>query len=193
MQVRQKDVGLRGSWHPGTIVGLKAGRRVVEYDELLTDDGVSKLRETIPCTKLFEKPSSSPGLCTPQKNTALVATSTRSPSKRRGLLRPSPPICTEPSPLTWKGGLLVDVFYQDAWWEAVLLNDVTSLDDDVLVDVIYPDEGDQARVHAKNLRISQFWDEVTGEWSIKGSIDLSRFLRRRGLGRKEAGCSHCSN
>lgn len=193
MQVRQKDVGLRGSWHPGTIVALKAGRRVVEYDELLTDDGISKLRETIPCAKAIEKSTSSPGICTPQKNAALLAASMWSPAKRRGLLRPSPPTCPEPCPLTWKSGLYVDVFYQDAWWEAVLLSDVTSLDDDALVEVIYPDEGDRARVRAKDLRISQFWDEATGKWSVKGSTDLTKFLRRRGIERKEAGCCYCSN
>ncbi|KAI5075515.1 hypothetical protein GOP47_0009591 [Adiantum capillus-veneris] len=181
VEVRQKDVGLRGSWHPGTIVGLKAGRRLVEYDELLTDDGLRKLRESIPCPKL----SDMPGICPPPKCHPLAVTPTSSPSKRRGLLRPSPPVRTEPSPLTWKGGLFVDVFYQDAWWEAVLLNDVTSLDGGTVVDVLFPDEGDLARVYVKDMRISQCWDEVSGDWSIKGSLDLSRFLRRRGIGKKE--------
>ncbi|MCO5603947.1 hypothetical protein L7F22_058104 [Adiantum nelumboides] len=181
VEVRQKDVGLRGSWHPGTVVGTKAGRRLVEYDELLADDGLCKLREYIPCPKF----NGMLGFSSPSKTQPLAVTPTSSPSKRRGLLRPCPPPCTETSPLTWKGGLFVDVFYEDAWWEAVLLSDVTSLDDGTLVDVIFPDEGDLARVHVKDMRISQCWDEVSGVWTIKGSLDLSKFLKRRGIGKKE--------
>ncbi|KAH7282452.1 hypothetical protein KP509_35G031200 [Ceratopteris richardii] len=185
VEVRQKDVGLRGSWHMGTIVSIKAGYREVEYDELLTDDGLCKLRECIPCPNLNQIA----GISSPSKrsssttatNSALAISSVRTPSKRRGWLRPCPPPLKEPSPLTWRRGFYVEVFYQDAWWEAVLLNDVTSLDNDALFIVIFPDEGDLARVHVNNMRISQCWDEVTGNWSIKGRSNLSQLLRRRGL------------
>lgn len=162
-QVRQKERGLRGSWHAGTIVGLKAGGRLVEYDELLSEDGLGKLRESIP----------SP----PQLHMQ---------SRKRGILRPIPsPVPPPIAPFSLKGGLFVDVFFQDAWWEAVLLDDVVSLEDNAYVNVIYPDEGDLARVQVKDLRISQLWDEVTGEWNLKGSCNLSRFLKRRGITRKE--------
>eukprot|EP00250_Pteridium_aquilinum_P011029 c19792_g1_i1 orf=694-4953(-) len=106
-------------------------------------------------------------------------------SRKRGFLRPAPPVPSEPAPFAWKGGLFVDVFFQDAWWEAVLLDDVVSLEENAYVSVIYPDEGDLAQVRVKDLRISQLWDEVTGTWNMKGSCNLSRFLKRRGISRKE--------
>ncbi|MCO5588609.1 hypothetical protein L7F22_042566 [Adiantum nelumboides] len=106
------------------------------------------------------------------------------PFKKCGLLRSTPPVPTDPPSFTWKGGLFVDVFFQDAWWEAVLLDDIVTMEENTFVNVMYP-EGDRAYVPVKNLRISQVWDEVTGKWINKGSCDLSRFLDRRGIAMEE--------
>ncbi|MCO5599267.1 hypothetical protein L7F22_053368 [Adiantum nelumboides] len=106
------------------------------------------------------------------------------PFEKCGLLRPTPPVPTDPPSFTWKVGLFVDIFFQDAWREAVLLDDIVTMEENTSVNVMYPD-GDQAYVPVKNLRISQVWDEVTGKWINKGSCNLSRFLDRRGIAMEE--------
>lgn len=181
VEVRQREKGLRGSWHSAVVVGLKPGRRLVEYDELLTEDGLHKLREYIPVTKCVDSMTGS--ACRATFSSRHTPRSLE--PKNRGFLRPLPPHCTEPSLQTCKKGFSVDVFFQDAWWEAVLLDDIVSLREDFLIHVVFPDEGDEERVSPKNLRISQEWDEDTGLWSVKGNCNLSELLKSRALRRKK--------
>ncbi|KAJ7558374.1 hypothetical protein O6H91_04G036300 [Diphasiastrum complanatum] len=154
LQVRQKEKGLRGSWHPGVVVKVWSGRRSVEYDELLSKDGINKLRECIPVPRGVEGVS--------QHMSRLPA------QKERGFIRPRPPSCTEMPKDSWKKGLWVDAFYEDAWWEGILLEDVLLTTDEYQVTVFFPDEGDEIRIPLQGLRARQEWDDETSFWSIKG-------------------------
>ncbi|OAE34464.1 hypothetical protein AXG93_2886s1270 [Marchantia polymorpha subsp. ruderalis] len=101
-QVRQREKGLRGSWFPAVVVGVKHGKRVVEYDELLTEDRRRKLTEIIPVGRGVD------GVRGPSRS------SLKSPPNRlRALIRPLPPSTPDATELTWKSGLWVDVRHND--------------------------------------------------------------------------------
>ncbi|KAI5058050.1 hypothetical protein GOP47_0026220 [Adiantum capillus-veneris] len=152
VEVRQKEVGLRGSWHPGVVVQVKDGRRIVEYDELLTRDGRKKLQEIIPLNENnCQKPSTSVD------------------PTRRGFIRPLPPAYCISSFKSPKKGLLVDAFYEYAWWEGVLLHDIITRDKDFKVKILFPEEGDELLCSIKDVRVSQEWDEMSGQWMVRGS------------------------
>lgn len=159
VEVRQRDVGLRGSWHPAKVVRVKHGRRVVEYDDLLTSDGKRKLCESVHLSKDWKHYSPSLRL----KN----GMSAEEPVKR-GLIRPLPPPCSTPPPINWKSGLLVDAFYDGAWWEGVLLDEALFNHAESKVTVFFPEEGDELQILVTDLRVSQEWDEELGDWEVRG-------------------------
>ncbi|KAJ7559584.1 hypothetical protein O6H91_04G092100 [Diphasiastrum complanatum] len=157
VEVRQKEKGLRGSWHPGVIVKVWLGRRSVEYNELLSKDGIHRLRECIPVPIGVEG-----AILNSQHISRLPAL------KERGLIRPRPPPCTEMPRKSWRKGIWMDAFYNDAWWEGILMEDVLQTTDDSQVRVFFPDEGDEAQIPLTELRVLQEWDDTTSFWSIKG-------------------------
>ncbi|MCO5548059.1 hypothetical protein L7F22_001515 [Adiantum nelumboides] len=152
VEVRQNEVGLRGSWHPGVVVQVKDGRRMVEYDELLTRDGTKKLQEIIPLNENnCRKPLTPVDL------------------RKRGFIRPLPPAHYLSSVKNRKKGLLVDAFYEYAWWEGVLLQDVCTRDREFKVKILFPEEGDELLCFVKDVRVSQEWDDMSGQWMVRGS------------------------
>ncbi|KAF8404040.1 hypothetical protein HHK36_008917 [Tetracentron sinense] len=150
VEVRQFEEGLRGSWHPGVVVSVSDSCRYVEYNELLSETGVSKLVECIPVTNAVE------GLCRRR----------RVPLTNRGHIRPPPP---SPPPDTCKPklnyGLCVDAFYEDAWWEGVVFDRDESSHER---SVFFPDEGDERKFNVRDLRVSCEWDEFLGGWRDRG-------------------------
>ncbi|KAJ7525498.1 hypothetical protein O6H91_17G053800 [Diphasiastrum complanatum] len=165
VEVRQPEKGLRGSWHPGVVVQVKTGRRLVEYDELLSEDGKSKLIESISFEKDFQ-----------QSRTSLRLKLEPCPQKSKGFIRPRPPQLLNFSAYGWKRGLFADVFYQDAWWEAIILeyNDGKSS-----AKVWYPHEKGEEWVSVSKLRVSQKWNEETGFWTVTGYGFLPTFFTRQ--------------
>ncbi|MCO5581507.1 hypothetical protein L7F22_035392 [Adiantum nelumboides] len=158
VEVRQKEIGLRGSWHPAKVVKVKHGRRVVEYDDLLTPDQSSKLRESI-------------HLCNDVKlhsTTLRLKNAMKTDFEKRGFIRPRPPPCSTILSKDWKQGLLVDAFYDGAWWEGILLDDVHAHDTEYEFKVFFPEEGDELGFLINDLRVSQEWDEDSGKWGIRG-------------------------
>ncbi|XP_042492548.1 uncharacterized protein LOC122072073 isoform X2 [Macadamia integrifolia] len=152
VEVRQFDVGLRGSWHPGVVVGVSDFCRLVMYNELLCETGDSKLVESIPITKAVE------GLC----HRRCHVTSTY-----RGRIRPqpSPSADSDTYRANFTCGLCVDAFYEDAWWEGVIFD----RDEGAEVRLVFfPDEGDELKVNVKDLRVSRKWDELLGIWKDRG-------------------------
>ncbi|CAM6122271.1 unnamed protein product [Calypogeia fissa] len=165
VEVRMREKGLRGSWHPAKVVEVLQGKRRVEYEELLADDEESKLRELIPV-----------GRASDGDNLMGTLPLKTPPKKTRPLLRPRPPPHPDSQPIAWQEGVWVDCFYEDAWWEGILAENITTVDfDDIAqvtrkseVDVLFPEENDVSKMSVDLMRVGQEWDEETGTWSLKG-------------------------
>ncbi|KAE8680718.1 PHD finger transcription factor-like protein isoform 3 [Hibiscus syriacus] len=149
VEVRQFEEGLRGSWHPGVVVGVSQLFRSIEYDELLCESGDSKLIESIPVTEAIE------GLHSRR----------HVPSTYRGHIRPLPPPSKPHSKTNMGFGVCVDAFFEDAWWEGVILdNDVNASERSVY----FPDEDDECKFSVSQLRVAHEWDEFLGIWRDQG-------------------------
>ncbi|KAI5071417.1 hypothetical protein GOP47_0013668 [Adiantum capillus-veneris] len=158
VEVRQKEIGLRGSWHPARVVRVKHARRVVEYDDLLAPDQSKKLCESIHISNDVKLLSA----------TLRLKNGMKTELQKRGFIRPRPPPCSTPPPKNWKQGLLVDAFYDGAWWEGILLDDVHFYHTHSKFKVFFPEEGDELGFLINDLRVSQEWDEDSGQWAIRG-------------------------
>ncbi|GLJ11266.1 hypothetical protein SUGI_0149860 [Cryptomeria japonica] len=164
VEVRQLEEGLRGAWHAGAVIKVQKWRRYVEYKELLSEDGVKKLVENIQVSEAVE----GLGLRVGRKSKIY-----------RGCIRPLPPALDQK--WAYKYGLCVDAFFEDAWWEGILLDDLEDSEDRP---VLFPDEGDVHVIHKKNLRVTQDWDEKEGTWSVRGHWVLASMrenFEREGL------------
>ncbi|XP_007048458.2 PREDICTED: uncharacterized protein LOC18611905 [Theobroma cacao] len=149
VEVRQFEEGLRGSWHPGVVVGVSNLFRSIEYDELLCEAGDSKLIESIPVTEAIE------GLHSRR----------HVPSTYRGHIRPLPPLSQPYSDQKLGFGVCVDALFEDAWWEGVILDN----DDNASERSVYfPDEGDECKFSVSQLRVAHEWDEFMGIWRERG-------------------------
>ncbi|KAL4290336.1 hypothetical protein GQ457_14G002610 [Hibiscus cannabinus] len=149
VEVRQFEEGLRGSWHPGVVVGVSHLFRSIEYDELLCESGDSKLIESIPVTEAIE------GLHSRR----------HVPSTYRGHIRPLPPSSQPHSNQNLGFGVCVDAFFEDAWWEGVILDN----DDNASERSVYfPDEDDECKFSVSQLRVAHEWDEFLGIWRDRG-------------------------
>ncbi|BBN15616.1 hypothetical protein MPTK1_6g21030 [Marchantia polymorpha subsp. ruderalis] len=181
VEVKQREKGLRGAWFEAVIVGVLPGKRIVEYDELLTDDGSRKLRETIGVSALFDGGSLS---TTSMKSAARTAKQT---------IRPRPKPLEYPRPLSWLKGMWVDCWYEDAWWEGILVDDVTSTDamegshliltPSTEVEVDFPAECEILKIPIKDMRLTQDFQDG-GDWSLR-EADLSGYRSSR-LGKRKA-------
>ncbi|KAL5984333.1 hypothetical protein ACLOJK_018437 [Asimina triloba] len=146
-----------GSWYTGVVIGYEKSSRIIEYDYLLTEDGSSKLIESVRVSAILEELNDS-----------------GNPKYLRGHIRPSPPIfaCRE---FALCYGLCVDAFIDDAWWEGVIFDHQEYLVERL---VFFPDQGDQHRVNAIRLRITQDWDEASGEWRCRGNWCFLELLEK---------------
>ncbi|KAK1312790.1 hypothetical protein QJS10_CPA07g01131 [Acorus calamus] len=148
VEVRFSDEGLKGSWHQGRIILLNDKICHVEFDHLLNDDGSSKLVE--PVSVLFKISKS-----------------------HRGHIRPVPPLCDSLFPSEVRYGLCVDVLIDGSWWEGVIFDRDEGAE---RRKVIFPDQGDQQEVGTDQLRVTNVWDEVTGEWRPRGMFPFGGFM-----------------
>ncbi len=168
------EMGLRGSWHPAVVTAVKPGKRLVEYDELVSDDDSGqKLKETIPVGRGVD------GLLRPGSSSRQFGKSSSSSSssnsrkqQQRIFLRPRPPLLSSVGKASWSKGLWVDAFWRDAWWEGILAEDIVSDRAGAQAMVYFPDEGGLEMCLIKDLRLRQEWDEDTGNWSFKGRTKL---------------------
>ncbi|XVF17015.1 hypothetical protein REPUB_Repub10bG0080400 [Reevesia pubescens] len=149
VEVRQFEEGLRGSWHPGVVVGVSNLFRSIEYEELLCETGDSKLIESIPVTEAIEGLHSRRHI----------------PLTYRGHIRPLPPPSQPLSNQKLGFGVCVDALFGDAWWEGVILDN----DDNASERSVYfPDEGDECKFSVSQLRVAHEWDEFMGIWRDRG-------------------------
>ncbi|CAO2836877.1 unnamed protein product [Amaranthus hypochondriacus] len=165
VEVRQLEEGLRGSWHPGLVVGVSNLCRQVMYEELLCESGNSKLIESIPATEEIE------GLY--QRHSIKF--------NHRGRIRPKPPKPQQSvtsSKLTL--GVCVDVLYREAWWEGVVFDCDEGAKE---CRVFFPDEGDEEVFKLADLRLTYVWDEFSGQWRERGAwvlVDLAKEYKKDG-------------
>ncbi|XP_058075045.1 uncharacterized protein LOC131223614 isoform X2 [Magnolia sinica] len=158
VEVRQFEDGLKGSWSTGVVIRCERLVRHVEYTDLLSENGSSKLIELISVSPVVEG----------------MVTVCRTPKTFRGHIRPLPPHSNiQQSRLSY--GLCVDAFVNDAWWEGVVFDHEEGAGERL---VFFPDEGDQLRINVDHLRLSQDWDEVLGGWRHRGDWLFLGFIKK---------------
>ncbi|XP_063943294.1 uncharacterized protein LOC108196726 [Daucus carota subsp. sativus] len=147
VEVRSTDDGFLGSWHSGTVISLEKGIRLVQYDHLLSDSN-DKLVESVNVNNVVD------GF-----DCMLVIDCCF-----RNLIRPVSPLID----FDLRGveyGQCVDVYYLDAWWEGVIFD---RRDGEKERSVFFPDLGDELRAEVGCMRVSQDWDECSGDWKVRG-------------------------
>ncbi|XP_047308562.1 uncharacterized protein LOC124912047 [Impatiens glandulifera] len=145
VEVRNVEDGFLGSWNSGRVISYEFQARRIEYDHIMCDDdSTKKLIERVKVTPAIE------GSCF----------ALRSSNNYRGLIRPLPPHFDFD---LWKlqYGQCVDVYYMDAYWEGVIFDHNDGLEERL---IIFPDIGDEMLMRISNIRISQDWDETSGDW-----------------------------
>lgn len=141
-KVSWEEDGFPGAWFSGTVVRCGKLKRHVRYDNIVNHD-FDKLGY------LVEKVSVS----------SVLDGDFGSPSKR-GVIRPPPP-SVELDKCDLKYGMCVDVNSMAAWWEGVVYDHCDGMEER---SVFFPDSGDEKKVRIKDIRFTQDWDEVTGNW-----------------------------
>ncbi|XXG85886.1 hypothetical protein AAC387_Pa11g0892 [Persea americana] len=119
VEVRYFDEGLKGSWHPGVVLECKKSIRLVQYSNIMDNDGSSKLMEQI-----FVSP---------------------------------------------------DVEVDEAWWEGIIFDREEGSNERL---VFFPDQGDRDRINVNKLRVTQDWDEVLGDWRLRGDWLFIKLLEK---------------
>ncbi|KAJ8437944.1 hypothetical protein Cgig2_031460 [Carnegiea gigantea] len=150
VEVRSTEDGFQGSWHAGRVVACRTLVREVRYDNLLLDDQSDYLTEFVEVSNVIDGNFS--------RSEALNGIGWR------GRIRPLPPV----RQLAHNGvqyGLCVDAYYNEAWWEGVVFDGEEGPDG---WKIFFPDLGDEMAMNIQHLRITQDWDEITGEWKPRG-------------------------
>ncbi|KAL2623042.1 hypothetical protein R1flu_003247 [Riccia fluitans] len=150
VEVMNDEEGLRGGWFSAQVLEVKGAEVYVQYDELLTDDGKTRLKEWFPLEGKMDGPE--PG----RPQIRLIDNMAREEGKvdvQRKRRR------TATKEREWKVGDRADAYANDGWWEGV----VQAVDEDQnKVTMLFPGEGDTQVVRAKNLRPSLVWKD--GKW-----------------------------
>ncbi|PIA59473.1 hypothetical protein AQUCO_00400391v1 [Aquilegia coerulea] len=150
VEVRSKEEGFDGSWHPANVIECDDLRRKVRYIHLIVEDGSDDhVIEWINVSNMIDGVIPNNGII---------------PVNYRGLIRPVPP-CFNLNPWSLSYGLCVDAFVKEAWWEGVIFDHE---DGENERSVFFPDIGDTQLVNIGNLRITYDWHEVSEEWMMRG-------------------------
>ncbi|CAN1230569.1 Increased DNA methylation 1 [Linum grandiflorum] len=156
VEVRSEDKGFEGSWHQGTVTGRIRIGFSEKFDveyDYFFDDDDNHYVD--------------------------VVTVSRMASGIRGYIRPVPPeIRVNEYMLPF--GLCVDVNCNDGWWEGVVFD---YEDGSNQRKVFFPDIGDEKVAPVCEIRVTQDWDEVSGEWNRRGTwlfLELVDEYRRKG-------------
>ncbi|CAJ1941953.1 unnamed protein product [Sphenostylis stenocarpa] len=136
VEVRRAQKGLRGSWHPGTVIECGRVKCHVKYDNVGQNEGLDSSVDVVRLSSASES------------------------SNCNMHIRPVPPL-VEFQRLELKYGLCVDVNFQEAWWEGVIFDHSDEMDKRI---VFFPDLGAEMKFDIRQLRITQDWNELTHEW-----------------------------
>ncbi|XP_062017155.1 uncharacterized protein LOC133733544 [Rosa rugosa] len=150
VEVRSKEEGFQGSWHPGTVTACTKGCRKVEYDHILCDDESANLVDAVYVSPILD---------------GIDSVTDEQSNYHRGSIRPKPPKI-EVGAWGLPYGICVDVYHQDAWWEGVVFDHEDGLEKRK---IFFPDLGDELTTGIDTLRITQDWDEVTENWQRRGT------------------------
>lgn len=132
-----QDSGIRGCWFRCTVLRLKQKRLKVRYNDVQTEDGCGNLEEWIPAYRL----------AAPDKlGMRFSGRLTVRPCRIGDFLGDN---------YSLEIGYPVDAWWNDGWWEGVVIG-INSCGDDGL-QVYFPGEGLTLVCNAKNLRISKEW------------------------------------
>ncbi|KAE8735618.1 putative 20G-Fe(II) oxidoreductase [Hibiscus syriacus] len=149
VEVRSVEEGFQGSWHQGTVISWDKRGCHVKYDHFLLDDGSDRLVDIVtvsPVMNVFSCPCETRHNC-------------------RATMRKLPPKL-EFCKWNLSYGLCIDVWYNDAWWEGVILDHEY---DSEKRRVFFPDLGDEMTAEIDKLRITQDWNDFKEEWQQRGT------------------------
>ncbi|KAI3689695.1 hypothetical protein L2E82_47661 [Cichorium intybus] len=154
VEVYKDDKKKKGAWFAANVLTLNDGKALVSYTEIQSDEGSGKLKEWVPLEV--------EGMEAPKIRIAHPMTIMRfEGNRKRGR--------TVFTDYSWCSGDHVDVWVQDSWQEAVVVDtnkiDLTSLT------VQFPGHGKTSIVRSWHVRPSLIWkDDKWIEWStLKGS------------------------
>ncbi|XP_027337474.1 uncharacterized protein LOC113851199 [Abrus precatorius] len=153
-QVRSEEEGLLGSWHAGTVIHCGKLKRYIRYTNILENNRLNYLVDVVNVPKALDGEIES------------------SYCYKRSFIRPMPPL-VDFGRLDLKFGLCVDVIQREAWWEGVIFDHCDGME---TRSVFFPDLGDELQIEIHQLRITQDWDEVTGEWEQRGNWVLLELI-----------------
>jgi hypothetical protein len=166
MQVMSEEEGLRGGWFSAKVLTLTETEALVVYDELLTDDGSSNLKEWFP----LKDSVVGNGILRRMRpvHPFVFIKDGGSRARRRVALGSQ----------IWSVGDHVDAFLQDGWWEGVV-KDVKDMDENKIT-LYFPGEDDTAVVKTWNVRPSLTWkDGVWGPWTGSGKDEGGQFAKQQ--------------
>ncbi|KAL3690973.1 hypothetical protein R1sor_004624 [Riccia sorocarpa] len=178
VEVMNDEEGLRGGWFSAQVLEVKGAEAYVQYDELLDDDGKTKLKEWFPLEGKMEGPE--PG----RPRIRLIENSAREEGKvdtQRKRRR------TATKEREWKVGDRADAYANDGWWEGV----VRAVDDEQnKVTMFFPAEGDTQVLKVKNLRPSLVWKDGKWEqWAAQGETEAENKTEEQSTKRQKTGIS----
>ncbi|ONL96947.1 Acyl-CoA N-acyltransferase with RING/FYVE/PHD-type zinc finger domain [Zea mays] len=153
VEVLSCDQGLRGSWHKAIVIGILENARAVRYTDFIDENG-SPLVENVQVSDAIDGKSSMPE--------ELI----------RGNIRPMcPHQALQVSHASY--GLCVDALIESSYWEGVIADHAEG---SMERKVLFPDEGDECIIEVDQLRLTQDWDEATGEWKPRGIWSFLQIL-----------------
>ncbi|OVA20153.1 Bromo adjacent homology (BAH) domain [Macleaya cordata] len=148
IELLSNDSGIRGCWFRCKILQASQKQLKVQYDDLQDVDGPGNLKEWVPAFRLA--PPDKLGM--------------RCSDRPR--IRPCPP---EDLTVVFEIGAPVDAWWNDGWWEGVLVGNKNCGDGGLKV--YFPGENRFLNIQKKNLRRSRDWDG--NQWiDIKTNPDI---------------------
>ncbi|KAH7660589.1 Agenet domain plant type domain-containing protein [Dioscorea alata] len=163
-----QDSGIRGCWFRCTVLRLSEKRLKVQYDDVMDEDGCGNLEEWVPALKA----------AAPDKLGMRCS--------GRLTIRPCQPCNSLPDDRPLQIGAPVDAWWNDGWWEGVIIGVESPLDDSI--QVYFPGEDVFLTCTRKCLRISMDW--MVDQWvDIDAKPDVLTAISSFSPGPKLSPCS----
>ncbi|KAJ1699011.1 hypothetical protein LUZ63_007523 [Rhynchospora breviuscula] len=195
VEVLSLEEGLQGSWHSGMVIDMKLHQRTVMYKHLFETDQPQSpnLVEFVPVSSAIDgmlraKPLSQP--LNPKShshlNEHLLSFQSHQTSKRNNIRPYACRLPLQPSQATY--GMCVDACIENVHWEGIIIDDINDHTAQIMqINVFFPDMGIEEPVLLQDLSLSSDWDEVTGEWTLRGRWKFLEALEANQLERGTLG------
>ncbi|KAJ6772022.1 AGENET DOMAIN-CONTAINING PROTEIN-RELATED [Salix koriyanagi] len=154
VEVLSQDSGIRGCWFRASIIKKHKDKVKVRYQDIRdAADEAKKLEEWVLASRV----------AAPDQLAIRIG--------GRTVVRPIPQLNKDQATSIADVGTAVDVWWNDAWWEGV----VVQKDSEDRIHVFFPGEKKESVFCCSDLRLSQEW--VGNEWThIKGRPDILSHL-----------------